>query len=92
MALHFQVFITFSTLANTNRQLDSIAIKSTKAACSTLPFKPDTAECKTISRIFKTLREAERYIAHVQSVYSHSIPPQTKIDGGQRSLFTEISQ
>jgi hypothetical protein len=92
MPLHFQVFITFSTLANTNRQLDSIAIKSTKAACTTLPFKPDTANNKTISHIFHTMQEAEQYITHVQSVYSHSTPPPMVINGGQLSLFTEASQ
>jgi hypothetical protein len=92
MPLHYQVLITFSTLANTNRQLDSIAIKSTTAACTTLPFKPDTANNKTISHIFYTMQEAERYIAHVQSVYSYSTPTPPLINGGQLSLFTEVSQ
>jgi hypothetical protein len=90
MSLHFQVFADFS-LTNGKQQLVSTAIKSTHAACTSIPFSPYRHTLLTISYIFPTLGIAQSYIAYLHGVYPDSPAPPPIVDGNQQDLFQEVS-
>jgi hypothetical protein len=90
MASNFQVIADFK-FSGCRPLLVGLSLHSTSAACNSWPVPASLHRFTSISRIFKTLREAKSYINHLKERYPKCPVPFPVLDKEQNLLFEELS-
>ena len=88
MKTKYQVYADFK-LTKGKPSLVKTSLYSTTEAATTLPFFPYIKTFLTTSRIFRTLPEAQHYIAYLHGVYKNPAPLPV-LDSEQQKLFPEV--
>jgi hypothetical protein len=91
MVKNFQVIADFK-FSGCRPMLVGLSLHSTSAACTTIPAPASLSRFTSISRIFKTLREAKSYINHLQGRYPNCPISFPVLDKEQNLLFEEQSK
>ena len=85
MATHYQVDTEYK-LTHGKPSLIDLSLNSTKSAITTIPVMSGYSILKTY-RIFRTLKEAQNFIAYLKGIYKNYTATLPVLDSGQKILF-----
>jgi len=85
MATHYQVDTEYK-LTHGKPSLLDLSLNSVKSAVTTIPVMSGNSVLKTF-RIFRTLKEAQNFIAYLKGIYKNYTATPPVLDSGQKNLF-----